>query len=101
MYNLTVDDAHTFFVGDGQWLVHNAGLVCPTRWDDSDLWQLAKKNSTSPGEDLAYDLVQGSQYKDMQTHVLSVMDFSAGYAKHLGFSNREVINLARGVGLHD
>jgi len=26
MYNLTVDDAHTFFVGDGQWLVHN---TCP------------------------------------------------------------------------
>lgn len=24
MYNLTVDTAHTFFVGDGQWLVHNA-----------------------------------------------------------------------------
>jgi len=26
MYNLTVDTAHTFFVGEGQWLVHNA---CP------------------------------------------------------------------------
>ena len=26
MYNLTVDTAHTFFVGDGQWLVHN---TCP------------------------------------------------------------------------
>ena len=23
MYNLTVDTAHTYFVGDGQWLVHN------------------------------------------------------------------------------
>lgn len=23
MYNLTVDEAHTFFVGGGQWLVHN------------------------------------------------------------------------------
>ena len=23
MYNLTVADAHTFVVGDGQWLVHN------------------------------------------------------------------------------
>ena len=29
MYNLTVAEAHTFFVGDGQWLVHNA---CPGRW---------------------------------------------------------------------
>lgn len=25
MYNLTVDEAHTFFVGEGQWLVHNSG----------------------------------------------------------------------------
>jgi len=24
MYNLTVDVAHTYYVGDGQWLVHNA-----------------------------------------------------------------------------
>ena len=23
MYNLTVETAHTFFVGDGKWLVHN------------------------------------------------------------------------------
>ena len=26
MYNLTVAEAHTFFVGDGQWLVHNSCL---------------------------------------------------------------------------
>lgn len=25
MYNLDVAVAHTFYVGDGQWLVHNAG----------------------------------------------------------------------------
>jgi A nuclease family of the HNH/ENDO VII superfamily with conserved AHH/Pretoxin HINT domain len=25
MYNLTVDQAHTFYVGHGQWLVHNRG----------------------------------------------------------------------------
>ena len=24
MYNLTVDAAHTFYVGEGGWLVHNA-----------------------------------------------------------------------------
>jgi hypothetical protein len=28
MYNLTVDEAHTFFVGEGEWLVHNA-KACP------------------------------------------------------------------------
>jgi hypothetical protein len=27
MYNLTVDTAHTFFVGDGQWLVHNTNCA--------------------------------------------------------------------------
>lgn len=30
MYNLTVDKAHTFYVGDGQWLVHN----CEDAFDD-------------------------------------------------------------------
>ena len=27
MYNLTVNTSHTFFVGDGQWLVHNCDPV--------------------------------------------------------------------------
>jgi hypothetical protein len=27
MYNLTVDEAHTFFVGDGAWLVHNQNNI--------------------------------------------------------------------------
>lgn len=31
MYNLPVDVAHTFYVGDGQWLVHNSD-GCLTRW---------------------------------------------------------------------
>ncbi|MBV6396583.1 MAG: hypothetical protein HFACDABA_02183 [Anaerolineales bacterium] len=32
MYNLTVDTAHTFFVGEGQWLVHNdCGFSPPDR----------------------------------------------------------------------
>ena len=31
MYNLTVDTAHTFFVGKGQWLVHNACPILPSR----------------------------------------------------------------------
>jgi len=30
MYNLTVGTAHTYFVGDGQWLVHN---MCPGTLD--------------------------------------------------------------------
>jgi hypothetical protein len=30
MYNLSVETAHTFFVGEGQWLVHNANEGKPT-----------------------------------------------------------------------
>ena len=50
MYNLTVDAAHTFFVGDGAWLVHNACIVRET------LDQLRSKY-TIPQErwDHAYD----------------------------------------------
>jgi hypothetical protein len=31
MYNLTVDEAHTFFVGEGQWLLHNTDPLCGIR----------------------------------------------------------------------
>jgi hypothetical protein len=34
MYNLTVAQAHTFFVGDGRWLVHNAVVPCPSGGGD-------------------------------------------------------------------
>ena len=27
MYNFTVDEAHTYFVGEGEWLVHNACII--------------------------------------------------------------------------
>jgi hypothetical protein len=30
MYNLTVDEAHTFYVGDGDWLVHNCTAYANT-----------------------------------------------------------------------
>lgn len=34
MYNLTVEEAHTFFVGEGEWLVYNSG-PCLTSWGDT------------------------------------------------------------------
>jgi A nuclease family of the HNH/ENDO VII superfamily with conserved AHH len=50
MYNLTVDKAHTFFVGDGQWLVHN----CSTK--------LGKNLGNAPGADYqAHHLIPESQ----------------------------------------
>ncbi|MEI6046708.1 MAG: polymorphic toxin-type HINT domain-containing protein, partial [Chloroflexota bacterium] len=46
MYNLTVEQAHTFFVGERQWLVHN---TCATRtasttdiFQDLDRWSLVQ-----------------------------------------------------------
>jgi len=36
VYHLTVDEAHTYFVGDGSWLVHNkCPLLLETQgWDN-------------------------------------------------------------------
>lgn len=42
MYNLTVGVAHTFYVGDGQWLVHN----CETK----NLFELPKNAKLFTGE---------------------------------------------------
>jgi hypothetical protein len=47
MYNLTVAEAHTYFVGDGEWLVHNAcsrvlrtHLSVPDEWEQNKVaWQ--------------------------------------------------------------
>ena len=47
MYNLTVAEAHTYFVGSGEWLVHNAcgrilraSLDVPQKWEDEVVeWQ--------------------------------------------------------------
>ena len=52
MYNLTVDTAHTFFVGEGQWLVHNAcrpfdvGPInnLKSKGDNLDLHHVPQKN---------------------------------------------------------
>ncbi len=41
MYNLTVATAHTFYVGTGQWLVHNAGACDP--------FEIAKSGGTHAG----------------------------------------------------
>ena len=42
MYNLTVDEAHTFFIGDGEWLVHNTCKIRRVDWDDTGLSAFAR-----------------------------------------------------------
>ena len=49
MYNLTVDKAHTFFVGEGQWLVHNCS---------SNLFDLPKSAFTTNNVDTAFGLLE-------------------------------------------
>ncbi len=44
MYNLTVDEAHTFFVGDGAWLVHNCNYVKLGDNETLDLEEIAKQH---------------------------------------------------------
>ena len=53
MYNLTVDVAHTFFVGQGQWLVHNA---CPIGSLKTRSASYLKKKGVDPHE-LKYDVL--------------------------------------------
>ncbi|MEP7289915.1 MAG: polymorphic toxin-type HINT domain-containing protein [Chloroflexota bacterium] len=45
MYNLTVDKAHTFFVGGQQWLVHNSNAECDF-WlpDDAEVPLIRARN---------------------------------------------------------
>ncbi|MGC1377270.1 MAG: polymorphic toxin-type HINT domain-containing protein, partial [Anaerolineales bacterium] len=64
MYNLTVKDAHTYYVGKGQWLVHNAGICNPRvdvtklldantghptpNFDPDNCWHCAVKSGLDP-----------------------------------------------------
>jgi hypothetical protein len=70
MYNLTIDDEHTFFVGDGQWLVHNTcgrewqypeahpAIRLPEWWTDFDVLDDGRKVARSP-----HIVDKGRQYK--------------------------------------
>jgi len=54
MYNLTVAEAHTFFVGDGQWLVHNCGEA--KNFDEARRLAFEKAGLTNP-EDVLFTKV--------------------------------------------
>ena len=42
MYNFTVDEAHTYFVGEGEWLVHNS---CPIGFN-SETWNFFQQRAS-------------------------------------------------------
>ncbi len=59
MYNLTVDEAHTFFVGDEGWLVHN--IICPPGgWLDYQVPQPLPQDPTGQIHHIATDKNQWS-----------------------------------------
>ncbi len=55
MYNLTVETAHTFYVGDGEWLVHNAG--CCTASADLARNMEAAGMGSPPAQSAAHHIV--------------------------------------------
>jgi hypothetical protein len=68
MYNLTVDEAHTFFVGDGQWLVHNCPAAGGGPPNPFALKNVTLTNNLSLKVDDALDAATdflGPGYKDM------------------------------------
>lgn len=77
MYNLTVDTAHTFFVGEGQWLVHN----------DCDFW--LSGDLIKIGEDIKMPLEGGpawgaiAKYKDNVLKQLALYDGSGDVIYHI------------------
>ena len=100
MYNLTVNEAHTFFVGDGQWLVHNADLCDPRRLPS--LEQLGKSlNPRSPSEWLAIQNVVRSDYVDMGSHIPNVHNVAVAMATELGYSGARLERFSIGAFLHD
>jgi hypothetical protein len=60
MYNLTVSQAHTFFVGEGRWLVHNA---CSVNFDPSQL-QAKFKHAPDFGIPGNYNKANAQAFKD-------------------------------------
>ena len=64
MYNLTVANAHTFFVGQGQWLVHNCFTVqgrLKRIWDDPRLflnWLKGNASESRRASPLSYQEAQ-------------------------------------------
>jgi RHS repeat-associated protein len=80
MYNLTVDQAHTFFVGRSRWLVHN---TCALNWGrpDSQLLKtrLLRQGTTEPPyPHAAHHIVAGSanRAKPAKEH-LELLGFDA------------------------
>jgi hypothetical protein len=75
MYNLTVDISHTFFIGDGQWLVHNTGpcgFASGTALSalTPDRLQHASRHLTKAGLLPNWSKATGEQFVQLATNIL-------------------------------
>jgi filamentous hemagglutinin len=71
MYNFTVAAAHTYFVGDGQWLVHNCGTLIESGKIEDFLFGRASGN--------AHNVARTNQ-NALQMSRLGIPDTEQGYA---------------------
>ena len=85
MYNLSVGVAHTYFVGQMGWLVHNVkapGLfpmpLLLGECDGGTYKQL--KNNGTPGDSLTPHHMPANQYMRNNTHPLELWDYNTGGA---------------------
>ncbi len=101
MYNLTVDEAHTFYVGEGQWLVHNSNICDPRNLPSLNWLGKSLINPERPGEAKAIYAVMNSPYVDKRIHIPSVHNLSVKIAQSLNLPSSEIDIISRGAFLHD
>lgn len=83
MYNLTVAGAHTFFVGEQQWLVHNAGcnpLDLPVLTKQQAIREIASGSSTNV-------LVR---HRDEAREIFEEIFAGQGYRNSTGYTGNQV-----------
>jgi hypothetical protein len=87
MYNLTVDTAHTFFVGEGQWLVHNA---CRPK-----VPEIHGNSLDSPKDTVLYELVNKQTGDHLKFGITSNPTPTNRYTRKF-LEDKELIILDRG-----
>jgi hypothetical protein len=69
MYNLTVDEAHTFYVGHGQWLVHNVcDLAAIARRYAENIATSAKTFNSRPSTIAVLETSDGQLFYGQSAH---------------------------------
>lgn len=90
MFNLTVDEAHTFYVGKQGWLVHNAGTDC------GDAWRWASSKLRKTAEDISGNLaVKGKEVTVASREEAEqlILGLFTGYKNTTGLSGNAVRQL--------